>query len=178
MQEKSQGIILRVTRLTDTSSIIRWWTLEHGLVETVAKGARRSSSPFSGKIDLFYRANLTWQRAKSGTLHTLKEIHVENYREGLRRTYTTTLMAAFFCAWIEKISEPEHPDAATFDLLNRGLDHLSEKEPTRRGMHFFERELTRIHGVNDTSAPSVKRLAELFGHLPAMREELLQRLDR
>jgi DNA repair protein RecO (recombination protein O) len=178
LQEKSHGIILRVTRLTDSSSIIRWWTLEHGLIETVAQGARRSKSPYAGKIDLFFTCEISWQRAKSGTLHQLREVRVEDYREGLRLSYASTLMAAYFCSWVEKIYEAEHADSEIYDLLTRGLNHLIEKAPTMRAMQFFERELARIHGVGDVTLPSVARLADMGVSMPSMREELLRRLTK
>jgi len=37
----TQAILIRLTRLTDTSLIVHWFTEDHGLVKTVAKGARR-----------------------------------------------------------------------------------------------------------------------------------------
>src|SRR5258706_432091 len=56
MDERAQGIALRVYPLTETSLIIRWLTREIGRISTVAKGARRAKSPFRGKLDLFDRA--------------------------------------------------------------------------------------------------------------------------
>jgi len=49
MDERAQGLVLRVYPLTETSLIVRWLTRELGRISTVAKGARRPKSPFRGK---------------------------------------------------------------------------------------------------------------------------------
>ena len=36
----TRGIIIRLTRLTDSSLIVHWFSEDHGLLKTVAKGAR------------------------------------------------------------------------------------------------------------------------------------------
>ena len=43
--ERSEAILTRLTKLTDTSLIVHWFTAEAGLIKTVAKGARRPKSP-------------------------------------------------------------------------------------------------------------------------------------
>lgn len=175
--EHSVGIVMRVTRLTETSCIVRWWTREHGIVETVAKGARRSGSTFAGKIDLFFSAEVTWQRAKRGHLHHLRESAVLDYREGLRNRYVNTLLAGYFTAMIEKITEIEHAEPEIFDLLHRALNHVAEQGASLRAMRHFERELARLHGVGRTSGEAILDLAELGAGLPGMRKELIERLQ-
>ena len=78
--EKSTGIITRLTKLTETSLIVHWCTEEHGLIKTVAKGARSPKSVFSGKLDLFFEAELNWVQSRKSELNTLRELSVTNYR--------------------------------------------------------------------------------------------------
>ena len=175
--EKSIGIVLRVTKLTDTSSIVRWWTLQHGVIDTVAKGARRSTSSFAGKIDLFFTADISWATSKTGNLHTLRESSVQSYRPQLRLHYSNTLIASYFCAMIEKIAEPESPEPEIYDLLTRALNHIEEKNASLRALHHFERELARLHGVGRSGGhTAMLDLADLGAGLPALRSQLLQRL--
>ncbi len=175
--EKSQGLVLRVVRLTETSLIVRWWTLEHGRIDTVAKGARRNSSAFAGKIDLFFSAEITWQRASKGPLHHLRESSVLNYREGLRKSYVNTLMAGYFCGMIEKIHELEHAEPTVHDLLDRALDHVDSSGASIRAMRYFEQELARLHGVGRPGDGALTALIEMGAGLPDIRRELLERLS-
>src|SRR5438876_6348436 len=70
MDEQARGIVLRLYPLTETSLIIQWLTPNFGRLATVAKGARRSKSPFRGKLDLFYLAEFTFNRSRRSELHT------------------------------------------------------------------------------------------------------------
>ena len=83
--EKSEGIIIRLTKLTETSLIVHWCTRDHGLIKTVAKGGRRAKGAFAGKLDLFFEAELNWVRSRKSELHTLSEIAVLDYRENIRK---------------------------------------------------------------------------------------------
>ena len=50
------GLVLRTRPLTESSLIVSWLTEHFGRLSTLAKGARRAKSPFSGKLDLLYLA--------------------------------------------------------------------------------------------------------------------------
>lgn len=171
------AIIIRLTRLTETSLIVHWLCEAHGLVKTVAKGARRPKSPFRGQIDLFFGGEITFIRARSGELHHLREIVIHQWREGLRKSYTSTLLAGYFCQLLESALEPGHPEPALHDLLRRALDHLDSKPPTLRALHHFEGEFTRILGVSHHGHPAVVSLREHLGRLPGARDELIERLS-
>ena len=54
MDEKANGIILRVRPLTDSSDR-PLANSEHGRLSTVAKGARRAKSSMRGKLDLLLK---------------------------------------------------------------------------------------------------------------------------
>ncbi|MGB0774909.1 MAG: DNA repair protein RecO, partial [Akkermansiaceae bacterium] len=122
--EKSHGIITRLTKLTETSLIIHWCTLEHGLIKTVAKGARRPKSAFAGKLDLFFSAEINWAPSRKSELHALREVSVRDFRQNLRKSYRDTMLAAYFCDLLEFVAEKNHPVPELYDLLDRGLGYL------------------------------------------------------
>ena len=93
--DKARGIVIRLTRLGDTSLIVHWCTEEAGLLKTVAKGARRAKSPFAGKLDLFVEADLVWVPSRKSELHILKEAEVAEFRTELRRSYADTMCCTF-----------------------------------------------------------------------------------
>src|SRR5690606_7626702 len=101
-------------------------------------------SPFSGKLDLFFSGEIAIARAKKGDLHTLREIAVSNWRQGLRKTYPRTLMAGYFCQLTESAVEPEHAEPPLHDLLERGLDYLETNDPNLKAMLHFEKQLLEI----------------------------------
>ncbi len=172
----TEAILIRTTRLTDTSLIVHWFTEEEGLMKTVAKGALRPKNPFAGKLDLFFSGEIGVVRAKSGELHILREVAISEWREGLRRKYDSALMAGYFCQLVEVAVEPGHADAEMYDLLRRGLDHLVSEEPGLRAMLHFEKQLAGLLGISGGKGTVEDSLREFLGHLPATRKQLLDRL--
>ncbi len=144
----TDAILIRATRLTDTSLIVTWFTEEEGLVKTVAKGALRPKSVFAGKLDLFFSAEISVVRARKGELHILREVSVSDWRQGLRRDYPTTLMAGYFCQLVGAAVEPGDCDPAMFALLKKALDYLDGEAAGTRVMLRFEKRLAEILGIS------------------------------
>lgn len=177
MMQKSIGIITRLTKLTETSLIVHWCTEEHGLVKTVAKGARRPKSAFAGKLDLFFEADMGWMESRKSELHTLRELRVVNYRESLRKRYADTVVASYFGELLSRVVEPEHPVPELFDLLQRGLAYLEDTGADKRAVLHYESELARLLGVAHSRTSAALALEQAFGSLPRSRASCLQTID-
>ena len=173
----TQAIVIRLTRLTDSSLIVHWFTADEGLVKTVAKGARRPKSAFAGKLDLFFGGEIAVTRARRGDLHQLREVSIVDWREGLRRSYSATLLAAYCCQLLELAVEPEHPDPQLHDLLQRALDHIDTASASLRALRHFETELARLLGIHQQRTDASLSLRDALGALPATRSELIERLS-
>ena len=177
--ESTPAILLRKRKLSDTSLIISWCTASLGCVQTVAKGARSAKSPFAGKLDLFYEAEIQIARSKRSDLHTLREVALRNPFGGIRSSYLRTQTAAYFVELIEICTESDHHEPELFALLQRAFGYLSANEPTMRAVLHFETELARIAGVHDMSvlkSDPAFALASLFGKLPLARTPLFKAL--
>src|SRR5687767_12044898 len=124
MEERAHGIILRTRPLTETSLIVQWLTAEAGRISTVAKGARRNKSPFMGKLDLYYEADFSFQRARKSSLHALREVSLKSTRSFLRTDYAALEIAARAGKRIEKTTEEETPLPEIFGLFLSFLDEL------------------------------------------------------
>ncbi len=170
------AIVIRLTRLTDSSLIVHWFTQDHGLVKTVAKGARRATSPFAGKLDLFFGGEISVIRARRGELHALREVVIKDWREGLRNHYSSTLLASYFGQLLELAVEPEHPEPELYALLQRALDHVSAAAASLRALRHFESELARLLGVANAPRPAELCLQDALGPLPATRQVLIEQL--
>ena len=175
--EKSEGIIIRLTKLTETSLIVHWCTRDHGLIKTVAKGGRRAKSPFAGKLDLFFEADLNWVRSRKSELHTLREVAVEDFRENLRKRYVDTVAASYFVELMAHVVEPDHPVPELYDLLQRGLRYLGQRGADKRGVLHFEDEMARLLGVADGRASAALALERAFGSMPRSRSACMEAVE-
>ncbi len=177
--ETSPAILLRRIKLTESSLIVTWFSETHGKLKTVAKGARRPKSPFAGRLDLFYLAEINFSLSKKSELHSLREVAVRDSREGLRMQYERTQMAAYFVELVEMTTEFEQPVPEVYDLLRRALDFLDKNAPTRRAMLHFESELSRLLGVtgmHNPEADPAQSIVRLAGQLPKDRARILKGL--
>ncbi len=172
--ERARGTIIRLTKLTESSLIVHWLTEEHGLIKTVVKGARRAKSSFAGRIDLFIEAELEWGRSSRSELHTLREVDVTDFRQGLRKSYRDAVVAAYFCQLLEQVLELDHPVPEMFDLLRRGLGYLEKEGADRRGLFHFEKQIAQLLGLGNSAQAA---LLQSYGKLPASRDHCLDLLQ-
>jgi len=180
--EKSIAHLLRLTPFSDTSVIVSWCTDNHGLVKTIAKGSRRPKSPMRGLLDLFFTCEIEWRRSRQSEIHTLTEASLHTPRLGIRKDYTTTLTAGYFCELTHLAAEPEAPIPGIHHLLTRALDFLDQNPATPKAVTHFESELAKQLGLipPDTITPhriTTRALADALPKIPHQRATLATRLD-
>ncbi len=174
---KTSAILVGRFPLTETSLVVTWCSPSQGLLKTVAKGARHPKSPFAGKLDLFYSAELDFAPSRRSDLHTLREVVVTAHRPGLQKRWLRLLAAAYFVKLIELVAERETPIADLHDLLTRALDYLDRQDPDTRAVVHFERELTRCLGMHtDTGGAAIQAIRQLTHAVPAQRQKLMDAL--
>jgi DNA repair protein RecO (recombination protein O) len=177
--ENTVAILLRKRKLSDTSLIVSWCTESLGCIRTVARGARRAKSPFAGKLDLFFEAEIQITRSRKSDLHTLTEVALINPFPGLRENLQRMQTAAYFVELIELCTESDHHEPELFSLLRRAFTYLNTNDSNLRAMRHFESELARIAGVHDGErVEPALALADLFGRLPRSRADLQKALAK
>jgi DNA repair protein RecO (recombination protein O) len=145
--ERAHGIILRTRPLTETSLIVNWLTPALGRISTVAKGARRTKSPFRGKLDLFYEADFSFQRSRRSELHTVREVVLRETNATLRTELGYLQQASYGATLIEQTTETQTPLPEIYELF-RGFIHALPKQPPIPRMIFaFELKLLEILGL-------------------------------
>jgi len=177
--ESTPAILLRKRKFSETSLIVSWCTESIGCIQTIAKGARRPKSPFSGKLDLFFEAEISIVRSRKSDLHTLAEVVLKNPFAGIRGTYLRTQTAGYFVELIEICTERDHRDPELYGLLRRAFGYLDVNDASPQAVAHFETELARIAGVHDVKklkADPAFALGNLFGRLPISRTPLLKTL--
>jgi DNA repair protein RecO (recombination protein O) len=165
MIETSTGLILRTRPLTDTSLIVEWLTPELGRLATVAKGARRGKSPFAGKLDLFYRAEFSFQRSRRSELHQLREVALQETHGALRRDIEALEQASYCAALVEQATEKETPVPGIYELLDGLLGQLGQHSPQTQTALAFELKLLGELGLQpdlekEKLKPDVKEISK------------------
>jgi DNA repair protein RecO (recombination protein O) len=175
--DTTAAILLRKTKLTETSLILTWFSEAHGRIKTVAKGARQPKSRFAGVLDLFFDCEIQFARSRKSELHILREAILRDPHEGLRLDYTRVALAAYCVELIELVTEPDHPAPELFDLLKRALGFLNAHPASSRALLHFEAELVRLLGIQGQEGitPAVA-IGRVYHRLPAVRSGLLKQI--
>jgi DNA repair protein RecO (recombination protein O) len=154
MEERATGIILRTHPLTESSLIVRWLTAEVGRIDTAAKGARSAKSPMRGKLDLFYRAQLSFARSRRSDLHTLREVVLLDTHRSIRTSLGALRQASYAAALILRTTEPGTPLPELFALMKGFLSRLASAGPTPLLVLAFEIQLLNGLGQQPRLADS------------------------
>jgi len=144
--ERAHGLILRTRPLTETSLIVNWLTPDLGRISTVAKGARRTKSPFRGKLDLFYEADFSFQRSRRSELHTLREIVLRETNPALRTELGYLQQASYCSTLIEQTTESQTPLPEIYELFRGFIQTLPKQPPKPRTIFAFELKLLELLG--------------------------------
>ena len=118
------GLILHRIDLGENDRILTVFTREKGKISAVAKGARRSSSRFSGATELFMQARL--QLGVGRTLDVVSQCEIQNSFVALRSDLQRLVRATYFCELLDRFTgdRDESSSQELFDLTVGALLHL------------------------------------------------------
>jgi len=128
----TEGLILGLNVLTDSSWIVTWLTRDHGKLKTVAKAARRPNSPFAGQLDLFHTCALSYVESRRSELHTLRDAKLLRQPCRLRTDYSALKTAGNLAEFLIKTLELEYPDPELYELCQSYLAALESENAEER----------------------------------------------
>jgi len=169
-----RGFIVGRIPFGNTSLILRSLTREAGRVTFMARGAMRPKSPFAGTLDLFYLADFLYQPARTGEMHTLREVKLIEAHLGLRRSYPNLLAAQYFAALIETVTEAATPVEEEFGLFARALTYLCQTDISWRAVERFERRILVLEGIAQAGRDLPQAFHALHHKVPSLRNDLLR----
>lgn len=125
---KTEAILLRTHPYSESSRILRFFTLELGLVSVIAKGGQRGASRGYGGAGAFSEGIAVFVFRESRDLQTLREFAPVNSRFGLARD-VSRLAGASAAAELVLRHTWQEPNAGLYRAISRGLDRLEAAPP-------------------------------------------------
>lgn len=157
------GIVIRVTNFGEADRFIDLVTKDHGLVNLIAKGARRITSRKASHLDLLNLVKFQVARGRSPQILTQAEL-IEphsNLKNNLKMARTSLYLVEILNALLA----PEQPDRGLFISLKNYLFHLNKiqsKEESRKLSIDFQLYLLRHLGFPE---PKVHTPEAIMNHL-------------
>lgn len=140
---------MRAYALGDTDKIVVIYTREFGKIKVVAKGARRLTSKFGGRLEPFVCNQLLVNKGRNLDYLSQAEV-VENFL-ALRQVADKIETAMLFLKWVHQLTEEGYPDAEFYELLFAGLHKIKESSEMTPVQQWFQKQLMRHQGVSITN---------------------------
>lgn len=123
-----QAIVLRGQKLGDADKIVILLTRNHGIVHAVAKGARKTTSKFGGRLEPFMLVDVSLTAGKN--LHTLTQVQtVRAYTSPIMSDYSAYLAGIALIELTESLGKFEEGESSNklFVMLAGALSSLSSQ---------------------------------------------------
>jgi DNA repair protein RecO (recombination protein O) len=121
---RTEAIVLRSIRYGEADRILHLYTLEHGRLSAIAKGARRARSRFGARLEPFLRVRVQLHEGRSDLL-TVTGVDTVAAHAGLRERAATLDGAARACDAVARLFETREPHPEVFHLLGNELALLA-----------------------------------------------------
>lgn len=127
---RDTGIVLRVHKLGEADRIITLLTRQRGIIRAVAKGVRKTTSRFGGRLEPFMHVDLQLAEGRSLDIITQAET-VNAFSKSLGSDYAAYTAGTAMLETAERlVQEDGEPAVAQFQLLTGALRALTEGRMT------------------------------------------------
>jgi DNA repair protein RecO (recombination protein O) len=141
---ETEAILLRLTDFGEADRIVTAFTLDHGKLQGIARGAKRSRKRFAGALDPFAHLKLQLQPGKG--LATLLSADIIGIFPGIRNDLAKIGTAAYACELVDRLTPDEEPNPRLFRLLHCYLQRLDSAPLSPSDRRFFAVNLLKILG--------------------------------
>jgi DNA repair protein RecO (recombination protein O) len=145
---KTEAVVLRSIRYGEADRILHLYTPQQGRLAAIAKGVRRASSRFGGRLEPFFRLRIELHEGR-GELLTVTGAQTVNAHPALRASAHALDAAARACDAVGRLFETDEPHPGVFNLLCHKLS-LLDADPasaTRAGALAFRLKLLHAAGL-------------------------------
>ncbi|HTG48065.1 MAG TPA: DNA repair protein RecO [Actinomycetota bacterium] len=123
---KEQGIVLRSAKLGEADKIITILTQGSGKVRGVAKGIRKTSSRFGGRLEPFTHVNVMLYRGR-GALDTITQVDIVAAHRNIRDDLALFAAGETMLEAVDKVAEEHERNVRLALLLLAGLRALDAR---------------------------------------------------
>lgn len=139
---RDEGVVLRTYRLGEADRIVVLVTAAHGKVRAVAKGVRRTSSKWGGRLEpMSHVSLLLWQGR--GELAVVNQAEVVDHFKAVREDLGRVTAALTMLEVVDQLAQEAHADPGLYRMLVGALRALadSRSDPAMVAPAFFLKAL-------------------------------------
>jgi DNA repair protein RecO (recombination protein O) len=157
-----QGIVVRSMKLGEADKIVTIMTQGSGKVRAVAKGIRKTTSRFGGRLEPFTHVSLLVHKGR-GSLDTVTQAEIVAAHRTVREDLALLTAGEAMLEAVDKVAEEHERNVRLFALLLAGLRALETKpEDPAAVAECFLLKMLSLSGFH----PSLTRCASCNGPEP------------
>jgi DNA repair protein RecO (recombination protein O) len=123
----TRALVLQSFPYSETSKVLRLYTLEQGLRSVMAKGALRPKSRYGGVLEPFTEGNATFYMKEGRDLHTLSGFDLVRSRQALGRSLVGFAGASLLAEVVMRTGT-EEPHPALYETLVEAWDQVARAD--------------------------------------------------
>src|SRR5438105_6378591 len=122
---KTEAVVLRSIRFAEADRVLHLYTLDRGRVGAVAKGVRKTTSRFGGRLEPLSHVELMLHPG-SGELQTVTGVSLVRAHRAAREDYYRLSVGLIGAEAMLRLFSEQEANARAFTALTRFLDLLDE----------------------------------------------------
>lgn len=142
-----EAYALRTYALGEADLIVVFYTLEYGIVRSVARGARRLKSRFGSAFQPLTRTSLVFFEKEGQELTRVSSCEVEHSCYPVLLTPEAAATAAYFAELVQEFTPQRDPNAAVFRLIGAVVQALEAGVSLEVAARYFEVWILRLSGL-------------------------------
>lgn len=142
-----EAIVVKSMDYAEGGRIITLFSREQGKVAVHARGAKKNNSRLNAVTQVFTHGRFVYFRKNGANMGTLNTGEGVQYFTMIYADLEKTTYAAYLVELTDRISEPDQPNVALYELLLSALEQLAVGKDAEVVARIFEMQLFCISGV-------------------------------
>lgn len=147
IRDSGTGFVLRTWPLREADLIVSVFTLEHGKIRGVARGATRPKSRWAGALGAMTEIRAAWQAREGEELVSLTDGSIVRSPYRHEQPLEVTWSLAFVAELVDATAPAHDADATAYRLLRAAVDAMLAGAPPVLVARYVQAWLLRLHGV-------------------------------
>ena len=144
---KTKAVVLKREKYSDTSQVIVFLTSDRGRLSCIAKGSRRSRSPFGDALSLIAHCEIVYYFRPYRVLQIVAESDLEWFPWTIRENPLRFLYASIFTHLILDTVSGQAADPALFNLVATGLRTVDSSRASGLPALFWSLQLQLLEAL-------------------------------
>ena len=144
---QDEAFVLDAHELGESDLIVALFTVEHGKVRAVARGARRSRRRFGGLLQPLTRVRASWVERDGRELQRLESLDEIHSFAAMQSDPARQAACAILAELTAAFSHPGQSDKDEFRLLGASLEAMEQGVDPAAVVRYFEYWTLRVHGL-------------------------------